>query len=139
LRQIALGDAFAPAEIGDGKLAAKAVEDGADLLFGRIPLAGRAANVSDEPLGRCLWRAGILSHALSSRRVTMSQKSSERENKSSSIFGLRLFDLKNCTEIRALFGSGGSLAASIFSGFEKSAHHYEADQESPILGVRFEP
>ncbi len=38
-------------------LAAQAVEDDADLLLGRELPSGGTPDVSDESLGRCLWRA----------------------------------------------------------------------------------
>ena len=43
-----------------------AVEDDADLLLGRMLLAGGPADVSHETLGRRLRRVGFLSHAHSS-------------------------------------------------------------------------
>jgi hypothetical protein len=61
-----IGDAFPTAEFGNRDFAAQTTEDDADLLLGRILLAGRPANVSYETLGRCLRRAGFLSHAHSS-------------------------------------------------------------------------
>ena len=64
------------AQLGDRDLATQAVEDDADLLFGGILLAGGPPDVSDETLGRCLWRAGFLSHGSTPQVVTMSPKSS---------------------------------------------------------------
>ena len=68
-----LGDAFAPAKLGNWGFAAQAIENNADLLFGRILLPGCPSDVADKLLGR--HRVGFLSH-LRSLGVTMSQKSS---------------------------------------------------------------
>src|SRR5215469_2438883 len=71
----ALGDALAPAQLGDRCFAAQAVEHDADLLFGRMVLSRRPPNVADKVLGRHLAGVGFLSH-LRSLGATMSQKSS---------------------------------------------------------------
>jgi hypothetical protein len=44
----ALGDALAAAQLGDRVLAAQAVQHDADLLFGRVTLARRPADVLDD-------------------------------------------------------------------------------------------
>ena len=54
----ALGNAFTAAELGDRVLAAKAIQDDADLLFGRVTLARRPADALDPSLrttGRWSW------------------------------------------------------------------------------------
>jgi len=70
-----LGDAFAPAKLGNWGFAAQAIENNADLLFGRILLPGCPSDVADKLLGRHRGGVGFLSH-LRSLGVTMSQKSS---------------------------------------------------------------
>jgi len=50
----ALGNTFPATELSDGDFAAQTVEDDADLLLGRILLAGRPPDVADKALGRCL-------------------------------------------------------------------------------------
>jgi hypothetical protein len=47
----ALGDAFAPAKLGDRALAAQAIEHNADLLFGRVVLPGCPPDVANKRLG----------------------------------------------------------------------------------------
>ena len=48
----ALGDAFAAAQLGDAVLAAQAIQHDADLLFGRVVLPRRPADVLDDLFGR---------------------------------------------------------------------------------------
>src|ERR1019366_10371137 len=71
----ALGNAFTPAQLGNGMLAAQTVQHDPDLLLGRILLAGCPADVFYNPLGRRFLDLGLLSH-LHWFMVTMSQKSS---------------------------------------------------------------
>jgi hypothetical protein len=47
----ALGNPFASAQLRNAVLAAKAIENDADFLLGRILPARRSANVSYDPLG----------------------------------------------------------------------------------------
>src|ERR1700690_622632 len=71
----ARGNAFTAAKLGDTGLAAQAVQNYPDLLFGRMALAGCPADVLHNPLRRRFRVHGFLSH-LHSLMVTMSQKSS---------------------------------------------------------------
>src|ERR1035437_3749634 len=71
----ALGNAFTAAKLGDAGLAAQAVQNYPDLLFGRMAFAGCPADVLHEPLRRRFRMHVFLSH-LHSLMVTMSQKSS---------------------------------------------------------------
>src|SRR6516165_2838630 len=71
----ALGNAFAPAKLGDRGFAAKAIERNADLLFRRMVLPGCPSDVADNAFRRHGRRIGFLSH-LRSLAATMSQKSS---------------------------------------------------------------
>jgi len=64
------------AQLRDVLLAAQSFQHNADLLFGRILLPRRPANVADKLLGRTCGGIGFLSHHLSSLAATMSQKSS---------------------------------------------------------------
>src|SRR5262249_31510345 len=69
------GDAFPAAQLRDVLLAAQSFQHNADLLFGRILLPRRPADVADKLLGRTSGGNGFLSH-LRSLAATMSQKSS---------------------------------------------------------------
>src|SRR5262247_2424266 len=69
------GNAFPAAQLRDVLLAAQSFQHNADLLFGRILLPRRPANVADKLLGRTSGGNGFLSH-LRSLAATMSQKSS---------------------------------------------------------------
>src|SRR6516225_1233416 len=69
------GDAFPAAQLRDALLAAQSFQHNADLLFGRILLPRRPADVADKLLGRTSGGNGFLSH-LRSLAATMSQKSS---------------------------------------------------------------
>src|SRR5262245_316266 len=71
----ALGDAFAPAKLGDRGFAAKAIEHNADLLFRPMVLPSCASDVADNAFRRRGRGLGFLSH-LRSLAATMSQKSS---------------------------------------------------------------
>src|SRR5271167_4142311 len=71
----ALGNAFTAAQLGNAGLAAQAIQNYPDLLFGRMTLAGCPADVLHDPLRRRFRVYGFLSH-LHSLMVTMSQKSS---------------------------------------------------------------
>src|ERR1700693_4892548 len=71
----ALGNAFTAAKLGDAGLAAQAVQNYPDLLFGRMALTGCPADVLHDPRRRRFRVHGFLSH-LHSLMVTMSQKSS---------------------------------------------------------------
>ena len=55
----ALGNTFAAAKLSDAGLAAQAVQNDADLLFGRMAFAGDPADVLYEPLRRRFSRARI--------------------------------------------------------------------------------
>jgi hypothetical protein len=67
--------AFPAAQLRDVLLAAQSFQHNADLLFGRILLPRRPANVADKLLGRTSSGNGFLPH-LRSLAATMSQKSS---------------------------------------------------------------
>jgi hypothetical protein len=69
------GNAFPAAQLRDVLLAAQSFQHNADLLFGRILLPRRLANVADKLLGRTSGGNGFLSR-LRSLAATMSQKSS---------------------------------------------------------------
>src|SRR5215813_330438 len=69
------GDAFPAAQLRDVLLATQSFQHNADLLFGRILLPRRPADVADKLLGRTSGGNGFLSH-LRSLAATMSQKSS---------------------------------------------------------------
>src|SRR5499427_2615955 len=69
------GNAFPAAQLRDVLLAAQSFQHNADLLFGRILLPRRPADVADKLLGRTSGGNGFLSH-LRSLAATMSQKSS---------------------------------------------------------------
>src|SRR6516164_6034856 len=69
------GNAFPAAQLRDVLLATQSFQHNADLLFGRILLPRRPANVADKLLGRTSGGNGFLSH-LRSLAATMSQKSS---------------------------------------------------------------
>src|SRR6516165_1418814 len=69
------GDAFSAAQLRDVLLATQSFQHNADLLFGRILLPRRPADVADKLLGRTSGGNGFLSH-LRSLAATMSQKSS---------------------------------------------------------------
>src|SRR5215475_6355531 len=69
------GNAFPAAQLRDVLLAAHSFQHNADLLFGRILLPRRPADVADKLLGRTRGGNGFLSH-LRSLAATMSQKSS---------------------------------------------------------------
>src|SRR5262249_47844881 len=69
------GGAFPPAQLRDVLLATQSFRHNADLLFGRILLPRRPADVADKLLGRTSGGNGFLSH-LRSLAATMSQKSS---------------------------------------------------------------
>src|ERR1700745_1284840 len=71
----ALGNAFAPAKLGDRGFAAKPIEHNADLLFRRMVLPSCSSDVADNAFRRHGRRLGFLSH-LRSLAATMSQKSS---------------------------------------------------------------
>src|SRR5215831_15329325 len=71
----ALGNAFAPAKLGDRGFAAKAIEHDADLLFRPMVLPSCASDVADNAFRRRGHGLGFLSH-LRSLAATMSQKSS---------------------------------------------------------------
>src|SRR5277367_2242549 len=71
----ALGSTFTAAQLGNAGLAAQAIQNYPDLLFGRMTLAGCPADVLHDPLRRRFRAYGFLSH-LHSLMVTMSQKSS---------------------------------------------------------------
>src|SRR5665811_2327157 len=71
----ALGNAFMATQLSDAGLAAQAVQNYPDLLFGRMAFAGCPADVLHDPLRRRFSVYGFLSH-LHSLMVTMSQKSS---------------------------------------------------------------
>src|SRR6476646_9413669 len=58
----ALGDALAAAQLSDADLAAQAVQDDPDLLFGRVTPARRPADVLDDLFRRQVGGAGFLSH-----------------------------------------------------------------------------
>src|SRR5262245_49839556 len=53
---------FRPAQFGNTVLAAKPVQHDPDLVFNRIVLASRPANVFDDLFGRHLRCLGFLSH-----------------------------------------------------------------------------
>ena len=65
----ALGNAFTPAQLCNGVFASKPFQDYADLVFGRVLLAGLAADLTDVFFGRRL-RPGFRSN-LRSLRATM--------------------------------------------------------------------
>jgi hypothetical protein len=69
------GNAFPAAQLRDVLLAAQSFQHNADLLFGRILLPRRPADVADKLLGRTSGGNGFLSR-LRSLAATMSQKSS---------------------------------------------------------------
>ena len=71
----ALSDAFAAAQFRNAVLALQAVQHDPDLLFGRVLLARRTANVFDDLLTVALPGSGFLS-LLHSLAATMCQKPS---------------------------------------------------------------
>src|SRR6056297_26349 len=68
-------DTLAPAKLGNALFAPQALEHDADLLLGRVLLAGTPADVLHDLLSRRLLCSVFLSH-LHSLAVTMSQKPS---------------------------------------------------------------